>query len=352
MKKPKILLNILGWCLFFSVVFMISSCSRSISDFTVTTVHTGMTGSMRGIHVVSDQVIWISGSGGEFARSIDGGRSWLKDVVPDASKLDFRDVFGFSADTALLMSIGPGENSRVYRTLDGGNSWFMTYLNLDSLGFFDGMDFFDNHHGMIIGDPVDSKPYLLETKDGGVTWTRMDTSGMPDLFPGEYAFAASGTSLDLLPDGQGWLATGGSVARIFYSADYGLSWRVMSSPILQGNPAAGHFGISAHETGIVVAVGGNYQEMTLTGSNVVLSVDLEHWRVPEGSDEVPFMECVIWVDHRTLIAAGPPGLWYSQDTGENWSAVSEMGGHAMDMHHRTRTAWLVGGQGVVIKITW
>ena len=56
-------------------------------------------------------------------RTVDAGKTWSVFKVPGAEKLDFRDVEGFSADEAVILSIGPGEDSRVYRTSDGGHTW-------------------------------------------------------------------------------------------------------------------------------------------------------------------------------------------------------------------------------------
>ena len=53
------------------------------------------TASLRGIHAVSKDVAWASGSGGTVLRTVDGGAHWMTCAVPDgakdgAEKLDFR----------------------------------------------------------------------------------------------------------------------------------------------------------------------------------------------------------------------------------------------------------------------
>src|SRR5262245_16185473 len=72
----------------------------------------------RGLSVVSGQVAWVSGTKGTYGRTGDGGKTWLVGAVPGAEQLDFRDVEAFGANTAYLMSAGPGENSRIYKTVD------------------------------------------------------------------------------------------------------------------------------------------------------------------------------------------------------------------------------------------
>jgi photosystem II stability/assembly factor-like uncharacterized protein len=317
----------------------------------LTSHQTGMTGTMRGLDVVSKKVVWISGTNGEFSLTRDGGKTWSHDTVPGAGSLDFRDVKGFSADEALLMSAGPGKASAIYRTENGGKSWALVYQNTDGKAFFDGMDFFENVHGLVIGDPVDEKPYLLETLDGGRTWMRKKPERIPDLVTGEYAFAASGTSLNATPGGLCYLATGGSVARIFRSADYGRTWVVDPLSLLQGDPAAGAFSV-AHGPGKSVAVaGGNYQKMTITGSNIAISQDDGlNWTNPAGAASVPFMECIHWIEKKSLIACGPTGVWMSTDAGLNWKELSKDGFHALDVFPDFKMIWLVGGKGQVVSM--
>ena len=50
----------------------------------------GTTSSMRGVSAVSDRVVWASGSGGTFLRTVDGGGHWTAATVPSATDMDFR----------------------------------------------------------------------------------------------------------------------------------------------------------------------------------------------------------------------------------------------------------------------
>src|SRR5258706_13224783 len=80
----------------------------------------GTTARLRGVSAASSTVAWASGSGGTYARTTDGGASWQSSVMRGASQLDFRDVQAVDANTAYLLSIGPGEASRIYKPTDGG----------------------------------------------------------------------------------------------------------------------------------------------------------------------------------------------------------------------------------------
>ena len=85
------------------------------------------TASFRGLSVVNEKVIWASGTGGTVIRTIDGGKKWNVIKVPDAAKLDFRDIEAFDANTAYILSIGNGESSRIYKTTDGGKTWKLQF---------------------------------------------------------------------------------------------------------------------------------------------------------------------------------------------------------------------------------
>src|SRR5436305_8731226 len=81
----------------------------------------------RGLCAVSAKVAWVSGTQGTYARTTDGGNNWLVGTVPEAAKLDFRDVKAFGDNTAYLLSAGPGEASRIYKTVDGGKTWKLQF---------------------------------------------------------------------------------------------------------------------------------------------------------------------------------------------------------------------------------
>ncbi len=334
--------------IFLQLLLLTFPLANAQTDFT--RQESGMTGSMRGLDALPKKVVWISGTKGEFSVTVNSGKTWFHDTVPGAGKMDFRDVQAFSGKVALLMSAGPGKASAIYRTVNGGKSWTLTYQNNDPKAFFDGMDFFDEKHGLLIGDPIDNKPYILETKDGGLTWARLNPDKIPDLVEGEYAFAASGTSLDANPDGSCFIATGGSAARVFRSADFGRTWEVSALPFMHGDPAAGAFSVELGPGKRLAAAGGHYQKMTLSGSNIALSDDQGiTWAVPEGASKVPFMECIRWITPVVLVACGPPGVWMSADSGNTWIEISRQGFHAMDIAEKEGLGWVAGSKGEVLN---
>jgi hypothetical protein len=152
----------------------------------------GTNASLRGVSAVSPAVVWASGAGGAYLRTLDGGATWQSGLVPGAADLDFRGVQALDGQTAWLMSSGPGEKSRIYMTADAGGHWSPLYTNPDAKGFFDAVAFWDARRGVVLGDPVDGQFVILTTGDGGHTWQRRK---LPAALPNEGAFAASNSCL-------------------------------------------------------------------------------------------------------------------------------------------------------------
>src|SRR5581483_4093323 len=146
---------------------------------------TGTNASLRGISAVNDRVVWASGSDGTWLRTTDSGSTWHAAKVPGADSLDFRGIHAFDANTALLLSSGPGDKSRIYKTTDAGAHWTLEYTNPDPKGFLDAIAFWDSKRGIVVGDPVDGRFVVLTTIDGGATWNRRET---PPALANEGAF--------------------------------------------------------------------------------------------------------------------------------------------------------------------
>ena len=123
------------------------------------------TASLRGIANVGGGVAWASGTDGTVLRTEDGGYLWQTCATPPgAEKLDFRGIQAFDENTAIVMSSGKGDLSRLYKTTDGCRTWKLLFTNPDTEGFWDAIQFADANHfpadkdfGMLVGDPVDGK---------------------------------------------------------------------------------------------------------------------------------------------------------------------------------------------------
>ncbi len=100
-----------------------------------------------GLSVTDDGHVWMGGTGGAAAFQPAGG-AWRVMQVPGADTLQFRDTHAFSSTEAVLLSIGNGSASRVFRTRDGGDSWQTTWTNADPSAFYDCFAFWPDRPGV------------------------------------------------------------------------------------------------------------------------------------------------------------------------------------------------------------
>jgi photosystem II stability/assembly factor-like uncharacterized protein len=309
---------------------------------------------LRGVGAASDTLAWASGNKGTIVRTTDGGSTWARVVVPGAESLDFRDIEAFGAGTAYVLAIGPGDASRIYKTEDGGRTWVLQFTNPDSRAFYDAIAFWDEQTGIAVGDPVDGRFTILRTADGGKTWTRVPPPGIPEALPGDGAFAASGTCLTVHGDRHAWFGTGGAArARVYRSADQGLTWAVAATPIMAGNASSGVFSLAFADADRGVAVGGDYRLERETGDNLAFTNDGgKTWAFAGKTRLRSFRSAVAYVPGSKgsrLIAVGPGGTDFSVDGGRTWTPRGDDGFHALSIAPGGRTAWAVGEQGRIAR---
>ena len=274
----------------------------------------------RGLLAVRAQIAWVSGTKGTFGRITDGGKTWAAGTVAGAEKLDFRDVKAFGADTAYLLSAGPGGDSRIYKTTDGGKKWAMQFQNTDPSGFFDAMAFWDETHGIALGDPVKGRFQIVATDDEGKHWMPLPEKDLPAALPGEGLFAASGTCLIARGDRDAWFVTGGAkVARVFHSIDRGRTWTGIEAPMKAGIASAGIFSIAFRDNEHGVIVGGDYTKPDGKDATAANTADGgKTWTLID--PPLPYRSAVAWAKDRWL-AVGTSGSHASLDDGKTWKVL-------------------------------
>jgi len=286
----------------------------------------GTTAELRGLSVVDRRVAWVSGTRGRFARTTDGGATWRVDSIGGASSLDLRAIHALDAKVAWAMSAGPAEEgqARIYKTVDGGATWALQWSTEQRGVFLDAIAFWDARHGIAMSDPVDGRFFLLTTRDGGATWTRVPPERLPPALPGEAAFAASGSCMTVRGRRDVWFGTGGgATARVFRSTDGGEHWAVAATPLHAGSASSGIFSVAFRDAGHGVAVGGDYQKPRERTSNVALTSDGGRtWRLARGPLPAGYMSAVAFAPGTpTLVAVGLAGTALSGDGGESWTMV-------------------------------
>jgi photosystem II stability/assembly factor-like uncharacterized protein len=348
----------------------------------------GTTASLRGIDSVDGQVAWASGSEGTVLKTIDGGAHWQKCAVPDAStdgaKLDFRGVQAWDSASAIVMASGPGNQSRLYKTVDGCTTWTLLFKNPDSPdGFFDSF-WLDGFYGegILLGDPVKGRFTVFETEDGGQTWKRDERKGLALHGNLLAAFAASNNSIARSEDKYiPGFVTGGKTGAVLYKSwipphfeklslhlkhgeKSGPDWMTMTLPLAGGSDAAGAFSIGYRITEDstaeillkggegghpknwrFVVVGGDYSKPNETAGTAAWSEDDgRHWTA---ADTPPhgFRSSVQWsADLKLWIAAGTTGSDISRDDGRTWQPLDNGNWNALSL------PFIVGPKGRIARL--
>jgi len=313
--------------------------------------HSGSTAELRGLAVLDARHAWTSGSGGTVLRTQDGER-WEKATVAGGEELDFRDLEVLDANTVVLMSAGPGEASRIYRTVDGGATWRIAHANPEKDGFYDAIAFWDARNGILFGDPVGGRFVVRVTADGGRTWYRPKEMVMPAALPGEGAFAASGTCLFARKGGrEAWFVTGGAqISRVFRTEDRGLTWSVAEAPVPAGKPTAGLFSVVFGDAMHGFAAGGDYKDAKLAALNGARTEDGGKTWLPAPMAPSGFFSAVVAVPGKPadFVAVGLTGSVASHDAGRTWTALGDRPMNAASFADAD-TGWSVGPKGTVAK---
>lgn len=338
------------------VALILSACTGPTSPAPVQVSHVAQqsnsTALLIAVSAVSDSIAWVSGSGGTWIRTTDGGATWLAGKVPGADSLQFRDVHALDADHAWLLSIGNGASSRVYYTADGGTNWTLQFTNQDSLAFYDCFDFWDDKRAVAVGDAVAGHTGILTTDDGGLHWNPTPPVTTPTAPDGEGSFAASGTCLVTGAKGHAWIVAADSIrSRVLFSADFGRTWGSATLP-LTSRPGTGGASITFRDLKHGMALGGG-TTAKVGDENIAITDDGGFtWAL---RSKLP-LKTGAWggvyvpgAKKPTVVAVGPGGSAWTADDGATWVTIDTLNYWSVGFAS-PRAGWAVGTRGRITKL--
>jgi photosystem II stability/assembly factor-like uncharacterized protein len=312
----------------------------------------GVTTTLRGVSAVSDRTAWASGAGGTILRTDDSGATWRQLTIPGSARLDFRDVDGVGDRVAYALSIGNGESSRIYKTIDAGASWSLQFTNRDPKAFFDAMAFWNADRGIAFSDSIDGQLVILRTDNGGKSWDRVTPDGLPPALENEGAFAASGTNIAVYGDDHVWIGTGAAaVSRVLRSTDRGRTWTAAATPLHAG-PSAGIFSVAFRDALRGIVVGGDYKLENDANDNAAITSDGGRtWTLIRGlSGFRSVVRYLPGAKTSTILAVGPNGADYSTDNGKTWLRIEGPGFHTFSFAPSGRFGWAAGAEGRIARL--
>ena len=310
----------------------------------------GTNTSLRGLSVVNDMVIWVSGSNGTIGRSTNGGKDWKWLQVKGFENRDFRDIEAFDGTSAIIMAVG--EPAYILKTNDGGDSWKVVYENKTKGMFLDAMAFWNEVSGIVIGDPINGKFFVARTFDGGNNWQEIPDIYKPKADSGEACFAASGTNVRPLDRDEAIFVSGGIVSRAFIRNE------LITLPIIQGKNTTGANSVAVMDSRklkggyTIMVVGGDFANDSSATQNCFFSHDRgKTWKAPSQPPH-GYRSCVEYLSKKQLITCGTTGVDYSFDGGNRWKLISKEGFHVCRIAKNGAAIFLAGPNGKIGKVVY
>ena len=333
---------------------------------TLTPQDSGTINGLIAVWPVNPRVVWACGRSGTFTVTTDGGETWNASVVPGAEALEFRDVQGFSASVAYLMSIsvsGVPTEFRIYKTTDGGATWTIQFQNETVGAFYDGFAFWTPHRGIAHSDSVNGVFPDLRTIDG-MRWQDI-SSNMPPALPGEFSFASSGTCVTAQGGRNAWIATGGAdIARVLATTDQGNSWNAYDTPLFSG-PSGGAFTVDFRDPHNGIIGGGDLDPGNPNNARTAVSSDGGvTWTLtnpPPVTGAIFGLSYVGQTGHgggnnlgrAVVITANDGGAAWTPDEGTTWFTLPDVTGFWAVAFASPKAGWLVNGtDGQILKISF
>lgn len=321
------------------LLLLVVLCIAQVQAQQVQIVVQGSKTSFRGLSI-KGKSIWVSGSGGTVGRSIDGGNSWQWQTIKGYERTEFRDIEALDEQTAIVMGIA--SPAYILKTSDGGQNWTKVYENRDSAMFLDAMAFKNVKEGIVIGDPINNKIFVAQTKDGGNSWQPTNQLNLPGAKPGEAFFAASGSNIIWSTLGY-CIVSGGAASRFFARK------KVATLPTTQGGQMTGANGIAA-QGNILLVASGNYNDLHNTDSAFVYSHDRGHsWQLPATMPS-GYRSAVCFTGKNKAITCGITGIDISNDGGVHWKKISEEGFNTCAYNKEENTVYFAGNNGRIGKL--
>lgn len=332
--------------------------SHSQKQAQVKVLTSGTRTSFRGMSIPSDEVIWVSGSNGTIAKSVDGGKTWRWIIVPGLEKRDFRDIEAFDSSTAVAMAVD--NPAIIVKTTDGGNTWKRVFEQAREGMFLDAIDFKNEKEGICIGDPLNTGQtnqkqfYIVRTFDGGDTWKEMPGQQRITAQTGEAIFAASGTNISFFdnPAFEYGFVTGGSVSNLYLIATTGKPNKIVNIPIVQAKETKGAFSMATDKQKRIYCVGGDYKEPEENFNSYRYTTNQGvRWYSAKISSPFGYRGCIRIINNKTLVACGPTGVDFALNGHREWKKVSSEGFNVC-MVSKGKRVFLAGENGKIGKLIY
>jgi len=199
----------------------------------------------------------------------------------------------------------------------------------------------------LMGDPTDEafSLYYLNNNKGLFNSTKT----RPVALENEAAFAASGSTVHILKNGDFLFVSGGEISRLFRSGDQGANWIISDLPFPYC-PTCGPYSMSITEENLWVLVGGDYLKPKERKNTCFYSSD--EGKTWKASKKPPYgYRSSAISSGNYLYACGTNGIDYSKNGGKTWKHMSDGNYFALAVSDNLLIASTVNGTVHLFDLT-
>ena len=300
--------------------------------------------SIRAIQIIDKEHVAYASENGQIGFFGKEEKPILMPKYKDSITPNFRSI-AFNGNNYFVLSIG--NPALLYKVSEEKVS--LVYSENNEKVFYDSMHFFDdNQHGIAVGDPTEDCASILVTNNSGENWNKLSCENLPKFQENEVFFAASNTNIKTIGSTV-WIASGGKKARILKSEDYGHSWQIFTTPIIQGDASKGIYSIDFADKKNGIIIGGDYSKPSENIANKAITKDCgKTWTLIANNQSPNYKSCLQYVPNtngKEIFAVGKTGVSYSNDGGFSLKEVSNDSYYAIQFVDRN-TAWLSGNNKI------
>ena len=296
--------------------------------------------SFRGLSVVDDKTIWVSGSNGIVGKSTDSGNTWKYQTVKGYEKTDFRDIEAFDEKTAIIMGID--SPAKILKTINGGDTWMVMFEDTTKGMFLDAMEFQNEKFGVVIGDPIEGKAFVAKLSEN--IWKPNAIQRRPPLDSGEAFFASSGTNIRIL-DKNDYVAISGGI-----HSNLLIDNKKIKLPMLQGRESTGANSIAVKDVNTFMIVGGDFMKKDSIEGNYCFTKNKGKTWIFSKQPPSGYRSCVEYLGKSNWITCGLNGVDYTTDDGLHFSKISDEGFHVCRKAKNGKSVYFAGGKGRIGKL--
>ncbi len=266
-----------------------------------------------------------------FTKTSDGGQTWEGGTIPMGMAPFGNSICPIDANTAWVTGTDVDYTNYLLQTTDGGLTWTRHLEDgfIGATSYVDFVHFFDALHGVAMGDPAESEteptPFfeVYTTSDGGQNWARVSSDNLPAAMPNEFG-------IDHLYDARGdtvWFGTVNSSnfnpIRLFRSVDRGATWTAALAAVWPFSFADGQYGIGAEQVSSVQ----NDLRLTTDGGDTWTDLPPLNLGYLTSLAMVPGSRYIVAV-LRTNNLVGLFKTMLSTDLGQTWMEIGDGSQHA------------------------